>query len=71
MSKEYIDKDKVLELLYNHRQHFTNTRGDTVGVSNSVNIDVLAEEIDELPAVDVDAEPVRYGHWEDCSNGWM
>ena len=72
MSKEYIDKDKVLELLYSHRQHFTNTRGDTVGVYNSVNIDALAEEINELPAVDgepVDAVPVKYGHWIDTGSG--
>ena len=34
---------------------------------NEINIGQYEELIKKW----CDAEPIRHGHWEDCSNGWM
>ena len=47
-----------------------NRQDEEHGDSNFVlGIKLMLEELQNAPTVD--AEPVKHGHWEDCSNGWM
>ncbi len=50
------------------KKRASDTNGDCWDNYGQGTADFL-EYIDNEPTVD--AEPVRHGHWEDCSNGWM
>ena len=65
---EYIEKEAVVRYLKEYSEKELNSMSP-YGMIISKVLDKAGRALSEMPATDV--QPVRYGEWEDCSNGSM